>query len=303
MRCTKCGLVNPDGTSKCQACGEKLGKPKETRSSSPAIGEIVIIFVLIFTVSVGLVLFARYRRAVHQSALDAHRDQVAEAAIGLPTATPEPEVFEAEAEAIDEADDEYQDFLDTGYGEGTYTVGADIPEGNYLLCNNDPDIGRWATFYNAPSRDLLDEYDYSFFFGELDTVTIKDGDLIRLDDCTAIPLVDGDWIIEDEIFLSDEGSYHENGYIVGNMIPAGTYRVTSTLAEGSTTKSYAQVWDSAEQRRLELRHEVDILSNNVYYVASGESAIVILEEGQYIYLSRVELWPLEEEAMLPLNMN
>lgn len=143
-----------------------------------------------------------------------------------------------------------------------------------------------------------DEYQSTFYI--FDVVYIADGDFIEIELCNAIPYEEVDWMIEYEVFLIDDSYYDEGGYIVGDMIPAGTYEVVSQASSGNDNEYVIQVWDSIEQRRLELRGEAEASTDNVYYLSAGDSMTITIKEGQYIYFDTMKLIPKNLSIMLPI---
>ncbi|MEX1306980.1 MAG: zinc ribbon domain-containing protein [Eubacteriales bacterium] len=314
--CKQCGKIVPTKYQFCPFCGSDIWEGKEppkTKSlKKPKItgGKIVLILGLMIIFVFGMFVWGITKYAAARMRID-EKLEMAEAAKenSALNAAQEDKSEEAEEEVEEEAteeesDSQDEDGLEGDYDAGEYEVGVDIPEGTYLLINDDFEISKLCYFYNAPSRDLLNEYDYGFFFGGFDVVYIADGDFINLNHCVASPLEDALWMFQDhaEKFMDDDGMYYEGGYIVGDMIPAGTYEVVSYTSLDSDIKNYAQVWSSVNQRRLELRHEADEMENNVYYVDSGESTTITLEEGQYVYCSTVGLRLLSQEVMLPKKL-
>ena len=315
--CSQCGKIVTTKYQFCGFCGadiwqgyqvQKAKQPKKRKLSG---GKIVLVLSILTLAVIGAVLLGTLRYKADRIAVDQAREDektaiennvIDETEEGLDNQD-EQEGDEAKEVAEltdDEWDRVYEDFLAVGYDDGIYEVGVDIPEGVYFLSYNDTETYKYCKFHNAPSKDLLSEDVYQNTFYLFDVVYIKDGDFIELELCSAIPYAEVDWMIEGESFFLDDGYYTEGGYIVGEMIPAGVYEAVSEARAGSKTAYVIQVWDSLEQRRMELRQEAEASTDNVYFLSAGESMTISIEEGQVIYFDTIQLIPKNLAIMLPL---
>ena len=77
--------------------------------------------------------------------------------------------------------------------------------------------------------------------------------------------------------------------MVEETLPAGTYGVSSIYESDSDYEASLKVWDSAQQRRLELRNEAS--ASETHFDITDKDETVTLIEGQYIFGDGIYLIP------------
>ena len=303
VNCESCGQLVATRFQFCPNCGADIWqgrenlKPKNPRKRMSGVVKVVIVLSALIVVMVGLVMWGSLRYADYRADIDEARENAQTAKENsVITQNDEPDTTVEEQENSDEST--WEDFFDTGYVEGVYEVGEDIPQGTYFLTYSDSETTEYCTFSNAPTEDLVDDKNHTSRFYIFDVAYIEDGDFIKLELCAAIPFEDIGWVIEEDILLNDDDNYDEGGYIVGAMIPAGIYEAVTTSNANNGIKYEIRVWDSIEQRRLELRGEAES-SETIYYASNDTSVTITLEEGQYVWFDNVELVPKNLAIALP----
>lgn len=151
------------------------------------------------------------------------------------------------------------------YGEGQYLVGVDIPSGEYMLWATDDNYdGYFCYSTDANGKDIIK----NGTFGANSIIKVRYGEYLTLTRCYAVALADA------ETPEKVGGAYGEGFYIVGEHIPAGTYKL---IATDTTYSGYYCIYN-------DLRRE-DIDSNAVF----DNSRYVELSDGQYLYLERCKI--------------
>ncbi len=322
MICTKCGAKNRNRARFCVDCGEKIeivstkaicsgcGKtvtskykfcpycgqdirecfvitqPNQGRRKLSVGAKIVLLLTCLIILFSGLITYAIVL-SINSDSKDVELSQ--QTHISPVNVSSNGTEREEEPTIADELGFEH-------YTKGVYRVGNDIPEGTYILIYDDENYNGYCYFFNAPSRAMLDDYSYSSAFYAFDVVYLEKGDLIKLKFCSAIPFIPEDWSGDNDVFKDDNGRYVDGGYLVGKTIPAGTFEVSAiTRSNTQSDTSYIQVWDSIEQRRLELRQEVGPTTDNRTFITRDEPFTITLEEGQYIFCDAVELVLIDEQ--------
>lgn len=153
----------------------------------------------------------------------------------------------------------------TEYGGGQYLVGVDIPSGEYMLwATDDKYDGYFCYSTDANGKDIIK----NGTFGTNSIIDVRYGEYLTLTRCYAVALADA------ETPEKVGGAYGEGFYIIGEHIPAGTYKLVAT---DSTYSGYYCIYN-------DLRRE-DIDSNAIF----DNSRYVELSDGQYLHLQRCKI--------------
>lgn len=166
----------------------------------------------------------------------------------------------AEEEPEPEDDDPYGLGV-ASYEPGQYKVGADLPEGEYLLLATNSS-GYFSVSSDANGADIL----FNDVFETNSIATVRAGEYLKLSRCIAIP-----WEAWSEQYTINLDN-HNTGVMlkVGHDLPAGEYKL---VCESGKSGYYAIYDDS--------RHD-DIVANDIF----DNSTYVTVARGQYLKLSR-----------------
>ncbi|MBQ7505339.1 MAG: hypothetical protein IJT79_08500 [Ruminococcus sp.] len=149
------------------------------------------------------------------------------------------------------------------YREGQYKVGTDIPSGTYIAYPTDSYGGYYCISADTNGDDIIanENFDGQNYF------TIQDGQYLKLSGCIAHP------VSEKEKVTYNNGYLYEGQYLVGDDVPAGTYKIYSLDKWGGY---YALTSDANGD---------DIHSNDNF---DGERYITI-SYGEYLTLSNCKI--------------
>jgi len=184
----------------------------------------------------------------------------------------EAEVTE-EAEEADTADVETEENEDEAGGDavitaGTYKVGEDIPDGEYIVFAN-------GMAYIESASDSTGELDSIIFNDNLMNnahayVTLQDGEYFKLQSAEMYPVEDAPSV------EPDDGVYADGMYKVGEDLPAGEYQI---ILDSSIDMGYYEVAsDSA--------HQLGSIVTNENVQAD---TYLTVSEGQYLKLQDVKI--------------
>ena len=158
----------------------------------------------------------------------------------------------------------HQSKQEPGYASGTYEVGREIPEGEYVLIPRGTSAQYTIRRENsAPSAEQIQGRKI---------IVLQDGDILHTQSITAYS---GDKAPAQEKI---DGKYPAGMYLVGRDIPDGVYRLT--LAEEGTIGTFG-VYSS---------NKFDAASKTKGGSLAQESAL-ILRSGKYIVLKGINLIP------------
>ena len=151
------------------------------------------------------------------------------------------------------------------YESGTYHIGVDIPEGDYVIYENEDAMFASVVVRtgNTQDADLV-----TYHLIDVQAVIRLESDMwLTLSEARACP------ISQAAPALNDAGQTGEGGYLVGMMLPAGEYVATPLdKAPLSSYSVYGGVLGTGAQLlKFEVLHEaVDVtLSEGEYVVLSG----------------------------------
>lgn len=151
--------------------------------------------------------------------------------------------------------------------EGTYKVGKDIQEGEYIVKN----ISSYGGYYKCTS-DSTGSFDSIIFNGNVSSyeyITLKEGEYISLERCIMYTVANAPSIIP------TDGIYKDGMYKVGKDIKAGEYLITSTNNE----------YDAYVEVSKDSRHKNSIITNDNF---KGNKYITV-EDGQYLTIERGQI--------------
>ena len=150
------------------------------------------------------------------------------------------------------------------YESGTYLIGRDIPQGDYVLYENENAVFANAVIRAGKSVDAA-LMTYHLVYGQA-VIRLEAGAWLTLSEVTAIP------IAQAKPVLDAEGQTGEGGYLVGALLPAGRYTVSpDSKAPLSSYSVYGDVLGTGAQLlKFEVLHE---------------TVEIELMEGEYIELS------------------
>ena len=149
------------------------------------------------------------------------------------------------------------------YYADQYKVGVDIPAGIYVAYPTDDWGGYYCISSDANSHDIIanDGFDGQTYF------EVANGQYLELRRCVSVA-------VKDKIKVdTSSGIVTEGQYLVGEDIPAGEYKLSSTDSYGG----YYCISSDPNGR--------DIIANNGF----DNSNYVTISDGQYLKLSRCEL--------------
>ena len=150
------------------------------------------------------------------------------------------------------------------YESGTYLIGTDIPEGDYVLYENENAVFANAVIRAGKSVDAA-LMTYHLIYGQA-VIRLEAGAWLTLAEVTAVP------ITQARSALNEEGQVGEGGYLVGTLLPAGKY--TAAPENKAPLSSYSVYGDvlgtGAQLLKFEVLHE---------------AVEIELMEGEYIELS------------------
>lgn len=149
-----------------------------------------------------------------------------------------------------------------GYGEGSYKVGKNIPEGEYVLFATSS-YGAYFSI-NSDSSGVLDSIIVNDNFNYNSIVTIADGTYLELSRCYAVP------IGKAKVDTSGEGMFR-----VGTHLDVGEYEIISTSDIGA----YIEVSSDST-------HEFNSIVSNDNF---NNNKYITIEDGQYLTISRGKL--------------
>lgn len=147
----------------------------------------------------------------------------------------------------------------TVYDGGSYLIGQDIPAGDYVLVENDD-----AVFASVIVREgVTDDSDLvaQHLINRQVVARLTEGKWLTLTEARAYPL--------SQASMAWEGSVQEGGYLVGAMLPAGSYAVYPTdKAPLSSYSVYDNVLGAGEKLlKFEVIHEpTEIALNDGEYI-------------------------------------
>lgn len=154
------------------------------------------------------------------------------------------------------------------YGSGTYTVGRDIPEGDYLLLENEN-----AMFASVIVRDS-DSENANLISHNL----INRQCVMRLTANTCLTLSEASACPIEQATPVENQTTGEGGYLVGALLPAGTYAVRPV--DNAPLSSYS-VYDGIMGTGAQL----------IKFEVLHGSVEIELNDGEYIELSGCALGP------------
>ena len=173
--------------------------------------------------------------------------------------------IDARIEALEDKDDSRI------YDSGSYLVGEDIPEGDYVLVENEDAVFASVAIRGGVTEDseLLGHH----IVNRQIAIHLSKGTWVTLTDARAYPLAIAP--------RSEDGRAGEGGYLVGVTLPSGDYVLS--LEDKAPLCSYS-VYDGAlnsgeQLLKFELIHE---------------TTEITLDAGQYIELSGCNLAPKED---------
>ena len=154
------------------------------------------------------------------------------------------------------------------YGSGGYLVGRDIPAGDYVLYENDDAVFASAVI-RAGEDEEADIVTYHLINRQV-VIRLEPDTWLTLAEARACPLAQASQALE-----SSDGT-GEGGFLVGTLLPAGTYTVQAIeKAPLSSYSIYGDILDTGAQLlKFEVLHEAVSLE---------------LQAGEYIELSGCEL--------------
>lgn len=145
----------------------------------------------------------------------------------------------------------------SSYKAGSYVVGKTLPAGEYRLKASGS--GYFCVYPDANKDDIVGNNN----FGGADYVTVTDGQVLEMKNCTATPAADAR--------VTQSNSLTQSGlYKVGVDCPAGTY----SLSSGTKDSGYYAIYDSSAP-------DADIVENNNFQ----NSDVAVVAEGQYLEIS------------------
>lgn len=157
------------------------------------------------------------------------------------------------------------------YEAGEYTVGKDIPAGEYVLIPTEKYTGSGSTgIYWDVSHGRLYESDFAFRGNSI--MYFPPGKYIELKDCYAIPFEQAPNFCEGLTTISD------GVYKVGYHIPAGEYKIED---DGDYNGSYTVLGSP-----LGSSSESNVITINSFHSKENTTAIITVKDGQFLKLSR-----------------
>jgi len=180
---------------------------------------------------------------------------------------------EDEAEEIAEANEETEENDDGAGGDavitaGTYKVGEDIPDGEYVVFAN-------GMAYIESASDSTGELDSIIFNDNLMNdahayVTLGDGEYFKLQSAEMYPVEDAPSV------EPDDGVYADGMYKVGEDIPAGEYQI---ILDSSIGMGYYEVASDST-------HQLGSIVTNENVQAD---TYLTVSDGQYLKLQDVKI--------------
>ena len=159
---------------------------------------------------------------------------------------------------------EVQENTDQGYKKGMYKIGTDMPAGEYVIVSN-------TMTYVAITSDSSGTFDSIIAndnFNNRTIITVSEGQYLEFNSGKAYPISEAPKVV------ISNGELKEGMYKVGLDIPAGEYKIASTVSS-----AYVEI--SADSS-----HELaSIVSNDNF---EGEKYISV-SDGQYLKFSRAKL--------------
>lgn len=148
----------------------------------------------------------------------------------------------------------------TVYPAGTYTVGTNIPAGEYVLLTDQLSADGQYIIYKDSSEDA-DYIDFNVFSYNA-IIRLDDGQVLELQKCAASPI--------DEVSQIDH--FYGQMYKIGYHIPAGTYQLKA-LDSDSYGVAYVLSYPSDNS---------DVVEDYTYV---EDTAAVMVRDGQYLQLT------------------
>lgn len=162
---------------------------------------------------------------------------------------------------------------DNWYSEGSYTVGKDIPAGEYYVKINDGESYADIIRKESPNSDnyLLYENCDTFRF-----ITVLDGEYFETVNCSFIASEYA------PVYTPPENDiYHTGEYRVGTDIPAGDYYVTP-----EADSYYSYIYCDSDSLH-------DYNSTVFSYSIDGSYVYISIENGEYLCLDDAKAEPIE----------
>jgi hypothetical protein len=145
------------------------------------------------------------------------------------------------------------------YYNGTFKVGTDIPEGEYVIFNNSSYSGYFCLSSDSNGENIIanENFDYNSI------IYIMNGEYLRLSRARAVPINDASGI----------NTNGEGCFKIGSHLSAGTYKLVQT----SDLPAYYCVYNDNRQK--------DIACNDNF----NGTASVTVTNGQYLVINRCKI--------------